>query len=96
MFSLLGTIKVDKRSRLMNESLDDRVLLKSGSTSLTSFNADPSIDLGGQPRAGGHFRKKEKNTGHALAAVAARQHIEIRTTAVKRVKPRTCLSIGMK
>ena len=45
VFSTLGTIKVDKRSRLTNESLDDLLLLKSSGTPLASFNADPSIDL---------------------------------------------------
>ena len=47
VFSILGTVKVDKRSRLTNHSLDDLLLLKCASTRipLTSFNADPSIDL---------------------------------------------------
>ncbi len=44
-FSILGTVKVDKLSRLTNESLDYLLLLKSGSTSLTSFSADPSINI---------------------------------------------------
>ena len=45
VFSVLGTIKVDKRARLTNESLDDLLLLKCDKTPLSSFNADPSIDL---------------------------------------------------
>lgn len=45
VFSLLGTIKVDKRSQLTNVSLDDLLLLKSNKILLSSFNADPSIDL---------------------------------------------------
>ncbi len=45
VFSILGTVKVDKRSRLTNESLDDLLLLKSDKIPLASFNADPSIDL---------------------------------------------------
>ena len=45
VFSTLTTIKVDKSSRLMNESLDDLLLLKSSDIPLTNFNADPSNDL---------------------------------------------------
>ena len=45
VFSILGIVKVDKRSRLANESLNDLLVLKSGSTPLATFNADPSIDL---------------------------------------------------
>ena len=45
VFSLLGTIKVDKRSRLTNKSLDNLLLLKSDKIPLSCFNADPSIDL---------------------------------------------------
>ena len=45
VFSLLGTTKVDKCSHLTNESLDDLLLLKSGSTPYASFSADASIDL---------------------------------------------------
>lgn len=45
VFSLLGTIKVDKRSCLTSESLDDLLLLKSSSTPLASFSTDASIDL---------------------------------------------------
>ncbi len=45
VFSTLGTIKVDKRSRLTNESLDDLLLLKSDKIPITSFVPDQSIDL---------------------------------------------------
>ena len=43
-FSLLGTVKNDKRSRLTNQSLDDLLLLLSNKTPLQNFNPDPSID----------------------------------------------------
>ena len=45
VFSTLATIKVDKRSRLNNESLDDLLLLNSTRIPIASFDPDPSIDL---------------------------------------------------
>ena len=45
VFSTLGTVKVDKRSRLTNQSLDDLLLLKSDKIQLSDFLPDPSIDL---------------------------------------------------
>ena len=45
VFSLLGTIKVDKRSRLSNESLDDLMLLNSNKIALDEFDPNPAIDL---------------------------------------------------
>ena len=44
-FSLLGTIKVNKRSRLTNQSLNDLLLLLSKKIPLKNFNPDQSIDL---------------------------------------------------
>ena len=44
-FSLLGTVKVDKRSRLTNQSLDDLLLLLSNKIPLQNFNPNPSNDL---------------------------------------------------
>ena len=44
-FSLLNVIKVKKRTRLTNQSLDNLLLLLSNKISLKDFNPDPSIDL---------------------------------------------------
>lgn len=45
VFSILGTIKVDKRSLLTNESLDDLLLLNCDKIPLVRFDPNPSIDL---------------------------------------------------
>ena len=60
IFSLLGTIKVEKRSRLTNESLNDLLLLKSDKTPLSNFNPDPSIDLWLSAKSRGPSQKKIK------------------------------------
>ena len=44
IFSIAGTIKVDKRSLLTNESLDNLLLLNSDKIPLASFDPNPSID----------------------------------------------------
>ena len=60
IFSLLGTINVEKRSRLTNEHLDDLLLLKSDKTPLSNFNPDPSIDLWLSAKSRGPSQKKRK------------------------------------
>ena len=45
VFSVLGTIKIDKRSLLTNESLDDLVLLNSDKIPIDTFDPNPAIDL---------------------------------------------------
>ena len=45
VFSIAGTIKVDKRSLLTNESLNDLLLLNSDKIPLALFDPNPSIDL---------------------------------------------------
>ena len=45
VFSLVTTIKVQKRSQLGNDSLDDLVILNSDKTVLNKFSQDSSIDL---------------------------------------------------
>ena len=45
VFSTLGTVKVDKHSRLTNLSLDDLLLLNSAKMLFADFHPDPSIDL---------------------------------------------------
>ena len=60
IFSLLGTIKVEKRSCLTNESLDDLQLLKSDKTPLSNFNPDPSIDLWLSAKSRRQSQKKRK------------------------------------
>ena len=97
VFSILGTIKIDKRSRLTNESLDDLLLLKSSSIPLASFNVDPSIGLWWSAKARKPSQKgrKEKSTssGHAVAVI----HLHLKNmTPVKTVKLRTCWTVGMR
>ena len=62
VFSILGTVKVDKRSHLTNHSLDDLLLLKCASTRfpLASFNADPSINLWWSHKTRRPSQKKRK------------------------------------
>jgi hypothetical protein len=45
VFSTASSIKVEKRSRLSNRSLDDLLLLNTPKVPISSFNPDPSIDL---------------------------------------------------
>ena len=45
VFSTLGTIKVDRRSSLTNQSLDDLLLLNSEKVPLVNFDPNPGIDL---------------------------------------------------
>ena len=45
IFSLLKIIKVNKRSLLSNEALDDLLLLNSDKTPLEKFDPNPAIDL---------------------------------------------------
>ena len=78
VFSILGIVKVDKCSRLTNESLDDLLVLKSGSTPLAAFNANPSIDLWWSAKA---RRPRGKSIGHAVAIV--HQRLEYKMTPVK-------------
>ena len=45
VFSLLGIIKVNKRSLLSIEALDDLLLLNSDKTPMDKFDRDPAIDI---------------------------------------------------
>ena len=45
VFSLLGVIKVNKRSLLSNDTLDDLLLLNSDKIPLDKFDPNPAIDL---------------------------------------------------
>ena len=60
VFSTLGTIKVDKRSCLKNQSLDDLLLLKSDKIPLASFIPDQSIDLWWSAKARRPSQKERK------------------------------------
>lgn len=60
VFSTLGAIKVDKRTRLSNQSLDDLLLLNSGKIPIVSFNPDPSIDLWWSAKARRPSQKERK------------------------------------
>ena len=85
-FSLVGTDKNDKRSRLTNQSLDDLLLL-SNKIPLQSFNPDDSI---GQLKGDGSHRGNESNTN--LVAVIIHQHLLKR---ILRVNQKTYLNAGM-
>ena len=60
VFSTQGTIKVDKRSRLKKQSLDDLLLLKSDKIPLASFIPDQSIDLWWSAKARRPSQKERK------------------------------------
>ena len=60
VFSTLATTKVDKRSRLNNESLDDLLLLNSTRVPIASFDPDPSIDLWWSAKARRPSQKERK------------------------------------
>ena len=45
VFSTVNVIKVDRRARLTNESLDDLLTINIDKTPLTSFDSNPAIDL---------------------------------------------------
>ena len=60
VLSTLATIKVDKRSRFNNESLDDLLLLNSTRIPIASFDPDPSIDLWWSAKARRPSQKERK------------------------------------
>ena len=61
VFSTLGTIKVDKRSRLSNQALDDLLLIKNNDIPLVKFSPDPCIDLWWQGKVRRPSQKKRKD-----------------------------------
>ena len=61
VFSTLGTIKVDKRSRLSNQALDDMLLIKNNDIPLVKFSPDPCIDLWWQAKVRRPSQKKRKD-----------------------------------
>ena len=63
IFSTLKVIKVDRRSLLGNETLDDLLLLNSDLVALTDFNPDQSIKLGGMLRTDDQTRIQGESTG---------------------------------
>ena len=60
IFYLLGTIMLEKTLRLTNESLDDRLLLKSDKMPLSNLNPNPSIDLWPSAKSRISSQKKRK------------------------------------
>ena len=60
VFSTFATIKVDKRSCLSNESLDDLLILNNPRIPIKSFNPDPSIDLWWSAKARRPSQKERK------------------------------------
>ena len=60
VFSLLGIIKVDKRSRLSNEILDDLLLLNCDKIPLDKFDPNPGIDLWWSAKARRPLQKSRK------------------------------------
>ena len=60
VFSLLGVIKVNKRSLLSNETLDDLLLLNSDKIPLDKFNPNPAIDLWWSAKARRPSQKSRK------------------------------------
>ena len=87
IFSLLGTITVEKISRLTNEFLDDLLLLKSDKTLLSNFNPDPSIDLWLSAMSRRHHRRKERNTDNVeVMAHHHSKHMKILVTVNRRTR----------
>lgn len=95
VFSTLATIKVDKRSRLNNESLDDLLLLTALESQLQASILTQVSIYGGQPRPGELLKKRGKNTD--LAAVISPGHRLLVTFNKKtlRVKLKICWNVGM-
>ena len=60
VFSLLGVIKVDKRSQLSNQTLDDLLLLNSDRIPLDKFDPNPGIDLWWSAKARRPSQKSRK------------------------------------
>ena len=76
-FSLVGTIKNDKRSRLTNQSLDDLLLVLSNKVPLQNFNPDESIDRwwsAKRRRLSQRERKQYKPHGIDRPSTSARVH----------------------
>ena len=60
VFSTVNVIKVDKRSTLSNESLDDLLVLNSDKVPLQDFNTNPSINLWWESKTKGPAQKPRK------------------------------------
>ena len=60
VFSLLGVIKVNKRSLLSNDTLDDLLLLNSDKIPLDKFDPNPAIDLWWSAKARRPSQKSRK------------------------------------
>ena len=65
VFSTLVIVKVDKRSRLTNDSLHDLLLLKTQAT-LEKFNADQSIDLWWSAKSRREYRPLRSDNSQRL------------------------------
>ena len=85
VFSTLGMIKVDKRSRLSNQSLDDLLLLNSAKLLVADFHPDASIDLWWSSKSRKPFQKERKEyrqcgsdqpTSSAAGDVGCKDHSE--------------------
>ena len=64
VFSLLGVIKVDKHSRLSNETLDDLLLLNCDKIPSDKFDPNPGIDLWWSGKARRPLQKSRKQYKH--------------------------------
>ena len=62
IFSTSNVIKVENRSLLSNESLDDLLLLNTDKVPLSSFNPEQAIELGGAIKLGDRISRNGKNT----------------------------------
>ena len=60
VFSSLKNIKVDKRTRLSNQTLDDLLLIKNSELPLSKFSPDASIDLWWQAKVRRPTQKERK------------------------------------
>ena len=92
-FSLVSTVKNDKRSRLTNQSLDDLLLLLSNKTQLQNFHPDESIDCWWSAKKDGSHRGNESST-NLVALIVHRRLLEYKSSILK-VNRKTCSNAGM-
>ena len=77
VFSILGTIKVEKRSLLTNESLDYLLLMNSGKTPFDMFDPNTAIDLWWSARQEDINKRPGSNTKHTAVTVRLLHKLQI-------------------
>ena len=93
IFSTLGTIKVDTRSRLTNESLDDQLVVKCDKIPLANFDPNPSIDLwwSAKNRRPSQKKRKQYNVRRSKHTLASQQEPDSETNSGSESEPEIML-----